>query len=489
MLKILHHVFLEKSRRVYSNKKIVLSSISIVMGIFVLFNLGILCYYLPEYIPLLFEDAPIVPTFIQYSIYLILLSIPLRFFFQKQNTLNLKPYLTLPISKNLILHYPLLASLLKKSIAIPLLILFSFSLTILLEEFSFGHSLVWLFCLSGLIFLSNYLSLFLRYVLSSLKWGGIIVLSILGGGFYTIDLIDASLADLIINLLGNTPRLALFTLFVWIGVLFFYSISFFALKQNYYQLNKDKNKLLFDTGSFGKWLSNSGSIGNLINLEVKLILRNRRPRIFLLMAFAMLFIMVNVYTGQKTLNTFLLMIFMSTLSTGAFQFQYCQFLFAWESTFFDGLISKNIPLSKIISAKYYLLGALCILPYFISLGFVFFSSKVFLYSTMLLFFNIGISPFFMILFGLYNTDRIKIDTSPFMNYEGLNIYNSFFIMIPLIIPLILAVPFYFFEMETVGLYTLGGIGILGFLLRNKIIVLIAHHFKTRKHSMALGFRK
>jgi hypothetical protein len=102
---------------------------------------------------------------------------------------------------------------------------------------------------------------------------------------------------------------------------------------------------------------------------------------------------------------------------------------------------------------------------------------------------LGVSVFIQIFLSTWNKTRVYNTKGAFFNYEGVHIIQ-FVNFIPLIIfPLLIYFPFHFFNFPNFGFIVLSSIGILGILLKNKILQKITFYFEKQKYEMLVGFRK
>ncbi len=108
----------------------------------------------------------------------------------------------------------------------------------------------------------------------------------------------------------------------------------------------------------------SGEIKRNIWLELNLILRNKRPRQVL--GLTPLFLMayfVYILSADKTINPLLYLLIISMVS-GLLPTQYGQFLFSWESSYFDGIMARKNDFSRYVQSKYYLMIILAMIGFF-----------------------------------------------------------------------------------------------------------------------------
>ena len=90
----------------------------------------------------------------------------------------------------------------------------------------------------------------------------------------------------------------------------------------------------------------------------------------------------------------------------------------------------------------------------------------------------------------YNSKKIDPGKGGGFNFEGFGAAH-YVIIFPIIgIPILLYYfPFGYMGKPFLGLLTVGIVGLLGILFREKILKLLVKHFERRKHFIAADFRK
>jgi len=195
-----------------------------------------------------------------------------------------------------------------------------------------------------------------------------------------------------------------------------------------------------------------------------------------------------LYNG-KNLENYMILTMIGLLMTSIFSLLYGQYLFSWESSFFDCYLVYNISAYDYIRSKYLLLMISSILSYFLSLPYVLISYKIIIVNIPLLFYNIGISSILLIFFCTFNSSRIDLGKSQFMNYQGTGL-NQFLLIIPIMgVPIPVYLIFKSFGLSQYYFYVLGMMGLIGIIFNKYFIHMMTSQFIKRKYQMALGFRQ
>ncbi|NLO71622.1 MAG: hypothetical protein GX102_11920 [Porphyromonadaceae bacterium] len=425
------------------------------------------------------------------TLYLLIGAMLLRFAIQSLITINLQSYQSLPIQRKTLVNFILLKPLFSLGNYITLLVIVPFAVRSIPQWFSGWVAVQFVVNCILLIWFNIWISSFLKRKFDSgLKALLIIFVLIMGIAaleyFKIFSLFDISLYVfnfLVINPFGWILTLVLSLSAYYLNIRFF-SANFYPEKFNE-KLNKGENKI---TGGLS-FLEKHGTIGELIQLQFRLIFRHKRTKsLVYLSAFFMLYGLI-FYTSEMYSNNILWLIFCGLIITGMASITYGQWIISWESAYFDTILSKNIPARTYIKANFIILIAFNLISFVLALPYFFLGVKFgFLHIAMFLF-NTGINVFLLILTASFNTKRIDLMAKSMLNYQGTT-YKSFLIIIPVMfLPGVLAVILNLFLTFNQILLVFGIIGLIGIFLLPLQINLSTGHFNKRKYAMAEGFRK
>jgi len=235
-------------------------------------------------------------------------------------------------------------------------------------------------------------------------------------------------------------------------------------------------------------LNNFGRIGNLIQLEMKMIWRGKRSKSFVFLTLFFMLYGFMIYSKGTEFNEYI-MLSIGIVFSFAFTMQYAQLLFAWECPFFDFINTQKINTEEYLNAKYYLLITTNIICFIVSSPYAYFNTDILLYNLVALIFNIGVNIFLQFYFATWNKSRVDNSKGAFFNHEGIHAIQ-YIILIPLIgLPVLIFYPFHTMGYTNIGLLVVVSTGVLGILLKNKIIGFLSKQLKKKKYAMLVGFRK
>jgi hypothetical protein len=246
---------------------------------------------------------------------------------------------------------------------------------------------------------------------------------------------------------------------------------------------KSRELDLKDNFSF---LSSIGGTGRFILLELKMVLRNKRPKPILYMS--LLFVFYGLLFYSNPIKSEYLRVFIGSFMTGVFIFSYGIIVFGWESTYFGLIMAGNINFHTYLRSKYYFMVAVSTLLYILTSFYVIFGVRILLINSAIFLFNIGITPFLILLMATFNKMRYNLNEGMYSQQgRGAQQYLGSLIVLGIQVGL-----FYIFEKLInfdAALLIIAAIGLTGLLFHGKLISLVEKFFYTKKYTMIEGFRK
>lgn len=486
---LIEHQWKETTRSAIWEKSLLVSLLLVALMGYMALNFLAIGLFSPEIVQAIFPDDNVTLKFTQLWIYYLLFDILYRFWMQEFPLMTVRHYMYLPVSRSKITHSILLRSLMSAFNWMPLFLLIPFFLRVVILEYGFAGAVCWLIGMYMLTLINNYLANIFKRSLGKRPWIPILIFALLAALAY-LDFTEVISFTAPIGYFLYTALPHSWMLLCLMAVLILvYAWGFILLKKAMYlddlSIGKEGD---INTRNFD-FFSRLGTIGNLIQLELKLIWRNRRPKASLWIGLfsPLLFLMLLMQEDMREMQVYVLLFGVMISSYG--MLVYGQFLVAWESSYFDFLQTKHILRRDYLSAKYYLLVLLClataiyIIPaFFISLelGFTLFACLIF---------NLGVSTFVILFFANYNTKPVDLTKGSFLNYEGTGA-SQFLLMIPIfLLPMMVYFPVSIFVSSTWGVVALAGVGTLGLLLHPVLLTWIGQLFAKRRYELGLAYRE
>ena len=426
--------------------------------------------------------------------YLIEISIglfSLRFFLQQGPKVKMRGYLHLPISRVKLVRFFQLFSLVSFHNVIPFLFFIPFALRYLAPgPFGMKGAVVWLAGIACILLLSHYVNNLLRSILTRNSFYYVITISVFASLFIVDQLVSTRLLQSFSEVLfdqlleGNLLLLALLASLV---------VSFFL----YSSAVIHKNILAVNGGSGTRiqrkpiiFAPERGQVLNLILLEMKMIWRNKRPRHYFLLSVVFAIAYIALMLAQShVFESSAISAVIGIFASGTFALNYGQLMFSWDSTYFDGMLARNIRMEELILAKLMLLQGSCLIFFLISLPlFIALNDDLLLLHVTFLFYNAGITSVLMLALAVHNQRRVNISKSgSFFNYEGFSAMHWLWILPTIAPPAILL---YLLEsINWTALLFIGGIGVSSLVMSKRWSQFFTERLLDRKYNMAMGFRQ
>ena len=467
--------------------------VNIFMGLSVLYFLVIFVlmgFMLPK---ILAETAPQLDpahTFNGAMIFIIVLALLIRFLFQPLSTINLQSYQVLPIKRSKLVNYLLLKPLLNPANYLTLSFAIPFAITGINPAYGIGGAFRFILIVIFLIWFNTLFASFLKRKFGSNILGILTFLIIVAGLaaleyfkiFSVFDLSQQLVGFLVENPLGWLMVLAVS------GIAFALNKWFFA--QNYYPENFDKSakKRQVEAQRF-TFMERFGKIGEIISLEMKLVLRHKRTKNVLYMVPLFLFYGLLFYPNGMYRENDAMLMFVAIFITGIGMIMFGQWIINWEGSYFDFLMTRDIDTQSYIRANYFLLLALSVVSYILTTPYFLFGTDILINHSVAFLYNVGVNIHVYLFGATYNTKRLELAKGSAMNMQGVT-YKNFLVMIPLlVVPMALIGIFSLFDAKNIALIILAALGLAGIIFWKQLLEITEKQFLKRKYALCEGFRK
>lgn len=419
----------------------------------------------------------------------ILSEIVMRFMLQSLPVVNIKPFLIQQMSRSTIVNYLLAKSILSVFNMLSPLFFIPFALiSVQAGAFTGIQMGAWLGAILSIILLLNFLNFiiqkkFAENLKALLPFVGIaLVLTALEYfGYFSSTAIFGKGFDLILMY----PFLCVVPIFL---LIFIYRANFKYLKRNLYldTILRDSSKLHEETDF--SWTNKFGAVAPFLQLDMKMIWRNKRPKSAI--TFSSIFLLYGLifYTNPSYTDSSFL-VFVGIFMTGIFLMTFGQFIPAWDSGYFSMLMSQNIPMELYLNSKAILMYISIAVLAVLSTPYIYFGWHIFLINLGCALYNLGVNVPVILYFGSLNKKKIDLDKTQFFNYQGTGaaqwIVSIPLFLVPMLIWLLVSK---IFDGQTAS-FVLAALGIVGLLLKNVLMSYIVRAYQVRKHGMISGFKQ
>jgi len=440
--------------------------------------------------PLLEKFYPEADPFTQvnnFVFYWLLGDLMMRFFLQKLPVMDVKPLLVLPLKKSKIVRYVLNKSALSFFNVLPLFAIVPFSLFLLAKDYDSLQVAVWAVSMLVFALIINFLNFIIESKSSETEFAFLPILLFVSGLLALNHFNVISFSGIIaasVNAIVASPWMVSIPILVLVAI---YWINFKMLIGKLFIDGSLKKATKEVAVSDLAWTRKLGAIAPFLQLDLKLLWRNKRPRSTLLMLVLCLFYGLIFYPNPTYQGMPGFYVFVGVFITGIFMINFGQFIPAWDSGYYSMLMSQNIKYKQYLDSKYKLMMASAVLLFVLSVPYVYFGWEILLVHFAAMVYNIGVNTHVLLYGGSFNRKKIDLDKSAAFNYQGTGAVQWLIGLPLLLLPIILFyIPYKFINFEA-GVATLVVLGLFGMVFHQKLMKIIVQRYKNKKHEMIAAF--
>ena len=424
--------------------------------------------------------------FCKFFVYYWAFDLVIRYFIQQMPTQNIKPFLTTGLTKKILVKYTILKTVFNFFNWGNLLFLLPFAGLLIFDGgYPVISVLMFLVGIQAIFYFNNFLNILLngKDAVVYAVFGIMISLGLLE--YFKIIQLSA-VSQVLFYSFYDIPGVFLIPVFMALGTMY---LCYRFIFDNFYldkglELKKAEGK----TENI-EFLNRYGAMGTFINNDIRLLKRSKAAKSAVVASFLFLFYGLLVFT--KGYENSFMQLFTGIFVTGGFMFMFGQRVPSWDSSYYPLMMTQNVPYKEYLKGKWAMIVIAIFVSIILGLAYVFVSWEFYLTVLGAGLYNLGVNSYITLMAGAFNKKPIDLDTNA-KSFGGGNNFNmkTMLLLIPqLLLPMaVFAVVKYF-----LGIYpavaSLGLLGIIGFLLRDKIFDSIVKIYKTQKYSTLESFKK
>lgn len=461
-------------------------AIKLLMGFIVLYFGGSLLFAGIAVYPILSDQFPErdpISVINSVLVLIFILELIIRYFLQQLPVTEIKSFLLLSIPKKRIIRNVLFRSLLSVYNAIPVLFYLPISISMLQDDYALGQVIAWWVAVTAFSLCLNFIS-FLANKNNKALAGFVILIILLYLSESYMDVETLRAVGYFFDAIITQPLWVLVPLGVFVLL---YQITFSFLKKN---LNLEGSlaakKEVANAGRYD-FLDVFGSHALFLKNDLRLIVRNVRPKNIVMMSFLFLFYGLFFFTQDNQPES--LLVFASVFISGGFLLTYGNYVPAWDSEYYAFLMCQNLSYKKYLDSKWRLMTFAIIFSMILSLPYLYFGVKIYFLILSGAAFNIGLGTWITLYGGLLNKQPLKLNVKAkaFENTQAFSGKMMLMIFPKMVLPVLLyIIPATLFN-PTAGYITLAASGVLGIVFKNQILTQMAKLFAKQKHEMLQAF--
>ncbi|MRX39316.1 hypothetical protein GJU43_08525 [Flavobacterium sp. LC2016-23] len=421
----------------------------------------------------------------KFLIYYFLFDLVIRLLMQAIPVLNIKPLLVLPFKKPTIVHFSLGKTALSFFNWVHAFFFLPFSIVLAIEGYDIVGIIVWHLAILSLVYINNFLNIILSNIDKLFVVFVAIILALGAAQYYKIFDITTFTTPFFQGFY-NTKWLVLIPVLVLIGL---YAFTFKYFKNNLYlDAGLSKKEDIATTENLS-WLNQFGTLGTFLKNDIKLIKRNKRSKTTILMS--VLFLFYGLIFFGNSHQPEVMHIFAGIFVSGGFLFVFGQFVPSWDSSYYQLMMTQNIPYRGYITSKWWLVVIATFISTILASFYLFYGWEIYLTIVVGAIYNIGVNSHLVLLGGAFTKTPIDLSNAggAFGDKKAFNV-NAMLLTLPkLLLPVALYGLGLYLGDKTLGLLLVAGAGFLGFILRNKVFSLIEKRYKMEKYSTISAYKQ
>ncbi len=397
----------------------------------------------------------------------------LRIMMQNLPTFGFQPFLVLPVKRKRIARYMLNKSVFHFFNVLPLFLILPFTFITAINELKTSALIAWLVALFFMIFVNHFLAIFIKWHTNeSNTW------------FYRFLAVAATVFA--INYYGILDVTSAFgRLFDFVVLLYFLNQNFLLRRFFIDELSQKKKEGSINNFS---WLNQVGEYGKMLSLEVKMIVRNKRPRTSVVMSVLFLFYGLLLYKDPKGEIPEAIFVLGGMFMVGIFSMMYGQFFPAWHSRYYAFLMAQNVKMKQILQSAFFLMAVSNVIFYLLSLGYMYISPKVLYIHFVVMLYNIGVNTFVIFALGLSSRKAIDLEQRAMFNYQGTGA-AQWLMAFPIIFGPLAVYGALVLLLGSIAAYViLGSLGLIGIIFHPRLIDYFTKQYLKRKHKMIAAYK-
>ncbi len=424
-------------------------------------------------------------------LYLFLGDFLIKFFFKRSSSMQIAPYLSLPVERNKLFDFLLVKEFSNVWNMYLLFLVVPFAFKSITPYYNVGTAFlyiifIYLLCVANSFLVRIIDDFFKRNFLLTL-----IPIAAVAAVFYTAFGLDVHFGKYT-QLMGE--ELLNNNVFFWLGLLLLMIllriVSRSQMRGDLYREMQGVKEAKVQTFSSLSFLDKFGDVGDAINMEIKMILRSKRLKNQLFsMVFMILYGFFLIYKMDDMIqHNLFFSVFWFTFMMGGLGLIMGQYLFMTESSSFDGFMARNYSMSKLLRAKYILYSAYAFVVALLLLIPVFQGKISLLLVVSAFFFVIG--PIFCMIFqnAVYNKSPLDLFESGMFNWKGTSSSMLMITLITMFVPVVFIMIIGAVFSSTTAYYVMLVVGLAFTLTSNVWMEWTYKRFMKRRYKNMEGFR-
>ena len=427
-------------------------------------------------------------TINKFLIYYLVLDLLIRYFLQKMPVINIKPLLTLPIKRGVIIHFTLGKTVLSFFNWTHAFFFIPFSIALLMNGYNSLNVIFWHLGIIALIYINNFINVLINNKDSVFYSVLTIVLGFALAQYYSLFDITR-FTEPFFQGMYTTSFLFLLPI-IAVAILYYFAFNYFKNNLNLDEGLAKKNDIA-QTENY-TWLNQFGTLGTFLKNDIRLLKRNKRSRTTLIVSVLFIFYGLLFFANPvEAYNNPAMQVFAGIFVSGGFLFTFGQFVPSWDSAYYQLMMSQNIQYKEYISSKWWLMVIGTIISTVLASFYLYFGLHIYLIIVVGAIFNIGVNSHLVMLGGAFVKTPIDLTTSKqaFGDKQAFNLKTMLIAIPKMALPMVLYAGGYYLFSPNIGLLFVATAGVIGFAFRNYVFNKIEKIYKAEKYATIAAYKQ
>ncbi|MBF0694094.1 MAG: hypothetical protein IR153_03430 [Flavobacterium sp.] len=409
-----------------------------------------------------------------------------RLMLQKIPVMNIKPLLYLPINKSTIVNFALGKTVVSFFNIVHWFFFVPFTVVLLIEGYDIMGVILWYVGVMSLIYINNFANILINN--KDYLFNGFIIVAVIFGALQYYEYFDITAYTFhFFYGLFDTSYMAIIPLVTLIGL---FVTNFRFLRDNLHLDTRLSQKTEEAKTEGYDWLNKYGVVGTFLKNDIRLIKRNKRSKSTVWMSILFLFYGLIFFT-LEAYDKPIFHIMAAIFVTGGFLFTFGQFVPSWDSSYYNLMMTQNVPYRDYLTAKWWMIVLATVVSTVVSSFYLYFGVDIYLILIVAGIYNIGVNSHLVLLGGAYTKTPIDLQSSKnaFGDKKAFNVKTMLISFPKLLLPMALYGLGTALVSSTVGLLLVALTGIIGFALKDKVFTLIERVYKKEKYSTVQAYKE
>lgn len=435
-----------------------------------------------------FDYEPL-ETVNKFMIYYVVGDLIIRYVGQKMPVVHIKPLLLLPFTKSKIVKFALGKTVLSFWNWMHAFFFIPFSFLLIADGYSPLGVLVWHLGMFILIYVNNFINIFLNDKLWLLLSVAVLFTALGFAQYYGYFDITAFTQPFFQGLYESLwPVVLPIALLVVVATI---AYKYF-LARLYLDAGLAKKVTQASGGDLG-WVDRFGKQSTFLKNDIRLIMRNKRSKTTVFMSLMFLFyglLFFGDFAGGIYKGPFWRM-FAAVFVSGGFLFSFGQFVPSWDSSYYPLMMTQNIAYKEYLKSKWLLVVIATAISAVLCIPYIYFGWEVLIAILVGAVFNMGINAHLVLLGGAYIKTPIDLQSAKkaFGDKSSFNLKTLLVSLPKMLGPMALYAIGHFTLGPWLGFVLVAIAGIIGFAFRDKVFDMIIKIYKKEKYKTLEAYKQ